>query len=393
MTDTTPRLGLATVVAAQAQKHVTVNEDLMMLDVLHDCLLKSMALSVPPTSPADGDCYLVAQNASGAWVNNVGRIACCCDGGWRFLTVFAGLRAYNAADGRLYLYTGDAWKVISNPALDFPADGTLATLEAEQQWSAVQHLSAGITVGHTALSELSPYATLATGSTTHNYLTISAPFDMQSALVLGDQTNGTDCVLYRPGGSQDLRVNLCRAGDILAITQSGAVGIGTVTPAEKLSVNGNIAPAADNSFSFGTAAKRASVVYAATGTINTSASSEKCSVRVPDTAEIACAREIAENICLYQWKEAVAAKGTARARLHCGWVADGESGNPVTCVQEICTRHGLDPQRYVFFCRDDNGTTVRYGLRYSELMAFVLAAEHSTVTALAARVAALEASA
>lgn len=109
MADTTPRLGLSELVAAQAQKHVTVNENLIMLDALCDCYLTSMALATPPSSPSDGDCYLVPSGATGDWVSYVGKIAYCIDSAWRYFTAFRGMRAYNAADGKFYFYTGTAF--------------------------------------------------------------------------------------------------------------------------------------------------------------------------------------------------------------------------------------------------------------------------------------------
>lgn len=392
MTDTTPRLGLSMLVAAQAQKHVTVNEDLALIDMLHDCTFLSMAQNTPPATAADGDCYLVPAGATDAWLNAAGQIACCLDGGWRFLNPFKGMRAYNAADSRVYLYNGSAWKACADSSLTLPASGALSSLNLPQQWTATQQFCAGITVGKASLTELNSCASLALNSAVHNYMTLNAPADMQCAIALGDQSNGTDIVLYRPAGLQDFRIYMIRAGDLATFTQEGRVGIGTMAPTEKLSVNGNIAPAADNSFSFGTAALRAKAVYAVTGTVNTSGSAQKCNVRRPDDAEIACAGEIARHICLYQWKDAVAAKGDRDARLHTGFIADnGSVFDAVESVQAICLRHGIDPFRYGFFCRDEGADGMRYGLRYSELMAFVLMAQQAACEKMSVRLDALEA--
>ncbi len=59
---------------------------------------------------------------------------------------------------------------------------------------------------------------------------------------------------------------------------NGSVCIGTQSSPAKLTVAGVIAPSADNAYSIGTASLRASVIYAATGTINTSDLREKCDV-------------------------------------------------------------------------------------------------------------------
>ncbi len=115
MTETTPRLALPFLVAAQAQKHVTHNEALIKLDALGDCHLTGMTLTAPPASPADGDAYLVAAGATGAWAGEDGKIAYQIDGGWRFYAPFKGLTVFNAADSKRYFYTGSAWQTGAGP--------------------------------------------------------------------------------------------------------------------------------------------------------------------------------------------------------------------------------------------------------------------------------------
>jgi hypothetical protein len=56
----------------------------------------------------------------------------------------------------------------------------------------------------------------------------------------------------------------------LRITSAGNVGIGTTTPADKLSVAGAIVPSADNSYTLGKNGARWSAVWAANGVIQTS---------------------------------------------------------------------------------------------------------------------------
>ena len=53
MTDT-PRLALPAIEAAQAQKHVTHNEALALLDCLVQLTVESRTLAAPPLSPSDG---------------------------------------------------------------------------------------------------------------------------------------------------------------------------------------------------------------------------------------------------------------------------------------------------------------------------------------------------
>ena len=66
MPDTSTHLLLPYLLAAQAQKHVTVNEALRLLDGLVQLAVLDRHLTAPPASPADGARYIVASGATGA---------------------------------------------------------------------------------------------------------------------------------------------------------------------------------------------------------------------------------------------------------------------------------------------------------------------------------------
>lgn len=109
MTDTTPRAGAPLLAASQAQKHVTHNEALYQLDALLCARFLDRDLSAPPSSPADGDCYLVKATGTGAWAGQDGKIAYCADGAWRFYAPFAGLVAYVSDEAAGIVYDGASW--------------------------------------------------------------------------------------------------------------------------------------------------------------------------------------------------------------------------------------------------------------------------------------------
>lgn len=109
MTDTTPRAGAPLLGASQAQKHVTHNEALYQFDALLCARFLDRDLSAPPSSPADGDAYLVKATATGAWAGQDGKIASCADGAWRFYAPFAGLVAYVADETAMLVFDGSAW--------------------------------------------------------------------------------------------------------------------------------------------------------------------------------------------------------------------------------------------------------------------------------------------
>ena len=132
-------------------------------------------------------------------------------------------------------------------------------------------------------------------------------------------------------------------------------------------VNGSsaFAPSNDGAMTCGAATFRWSTVYATTGTINTSDANQKEQIADLTEAEMAVARRIKGLFKTFKFKDAVAAKGIA-ARKHVGVIAQD--------VQAAFAAEGLDAEGYGIFCSDEvDGVTV-LGVRYEELLAFVIAA-------------------
>ena len=88
MSDQSARLGLPYLVAAQAQKHVTVNESLLRLDALAQLSARSARVGAEPAAPLDGDIYILPPGKTGdAWGGMAdGAIAYYRDGVWEELT-------------------------------------------------------------------------------------------------------------------------------------------------------------------------------------------------------------------------------------------------------------------------------------------------------------------
>ena len=116
MTDS-PNLGLPYLEAAQAQKHVTHNEALRRLDVLVQAVVVDRTLTVPPATPGEGDSYIPAAGAAGAWTGQALKIASWQDGAWAFYTPQEGWRAWSAAENALLAFDGADWIVAGGAAL------------------------------------------------------------------------------------------------------------------------------------------------------------------------------------------------------------------------------------------------------------------------------------
>ena len=150
------------------------------------------------------------------------------------------------------------------------------------------------------------------------------------------------------------------------------------------SVNGNLQPyscypQSDNAYSCGTAAKRWSVVYAATALINTSDERTKEQITTDLTPELKAWAKV--EYCKFKFKDSVAEKSDG-ARWHIGLIAQR--------VKEAFESEGLDAFAYGILCYDkwddkyttqidekgnETGKTLVtsagdiYGIRYEEALA------------------------
>jgi len=106
----TSQFGLPLIAAAQAQKHVTVNEALARLDAVAQLRLQSLSTTVPPLSVADGVAYGVPAGAVNAWDTHAGEVAIFANGGWVFLTPKAGWRAWVVDQLETQVFDGVAWQ-------------------------------------------------------------------------------------------------------------------------------------------------------------------------------------------------------------------------------------------------------------------------------------------
>ena len=110
MTDTA-NLALPCIDAAQAQKHVTHNEALRILDTLVQLAVLDRDLNAPPGSPSEGQRWIVKSSPSptGAWSSHGDQIAAWQDGGWQFSTPNVGWLVYVVDEGALIAWNATAW--------------------------------------------------------------------------------------------------------------------------------------------------------------------------------------------------------------------------------------------------------------------------------------------
>ena len=180
-------------------------------------------------------------------------------------------------------------------------------------------------------------------------------------------------------------VNFLSNGDADTVLNAGTLLVLAAAGNGRWGVEANyLYPRADNAYSLGLGSFRPSVLYAATGTINTSDGREKQQIRDLDATERLVALRCKQIIKAYKWNEAVDKKGD-QARIHFGVIAQE--------VQQAFADEGLDADRYGLFCYDEweakeeqidkeSGFVIqpavaagnRYGVRLDQLLAFIIAA-------------------
>ena len=106
---TTARLSLPYIAPQQAQKQVTYNTAMALLDQLVQPVVKSRTTTAPPGSPAEGDTYIVAPSATGAWAGKDGKLAAWLGGAWSFTAPAEGWLAYVADTAELAVFHSGAW--------------------------------------------------------------------------------------------------------------------------------------------------------------------------------------------------------------------------------------------------------------------------------------------
>ena len=225
-----------------------------------------------------------------------------------------------------------------------------------------------------------------------------------------DDATGTGRMLHQAGrGSASFGAYMALHGHAHS-TSPGVLAIGGSSGKSTIITNGfggstlwkadttGWLPGADNTYAVGNGLLRPSVIYAASGTINTSDKKQKRKRR-EEKQEIKALSEAVASVPIhsYQWLDSIDAKGDD-ARVHIGVYAQD--------VEEAIKAAGLDPGRYGLWCADplfeekpvlgddgvevvndgvpvtetapvlddDGEQVIRYGVRYDQIIGLILTA-------------------
>ena len=191
--------------------------------------------------------------------------------------------------------------------------------------------------------------------------------DANPALFLNRKTSDGDLASFRKDGTTIGTIGIKTSRLFFATT--GASGI-AMSGVNLLPTNGS-GTANDNTNDIGFSSFRFDDIYATNGTIQTSDANEKQDIAELDEAERRVAVAAKGLLRKFRWKDSVAKKGDD-ARTHFGIIAQD--------LQAAFEAEGLDAGRYAMFIHstwtdEETGEErSRMGVRYPELLAFIIAA-------------------
>ena len=115
---TTANLALPYIEPNQAQKHVTLNTALGMLDAVIQIGVRSRSIVAPPLNPRNGERFIPASEAEAAWAGHVGEMAIYQDGAWSFIPPQGGWLVFVEDENALIVRDGSSWRNVIASALN-----------------------------------------------------------------------------------------------------------------------------------------------------------------------------------------------------------------------------------------------------------------------------------
>lgn len=118
----THRLKLPLIHSGQAQKEITHNEALNLLDVLINTVACDVSVNKPPAKTGLGELYIIGENPIAEFTNHPNEIAQKLESGWRFIAAHKWLIVTVDLDGSRYTFNGKIWLKLSesSPAVSAP---------------------------------------------------------------------------------------------------------------------------------------------------------------------------------------------------------------------------------------------------------------------------------
>ncbi|WP_374829918.1 DUF2793 domain-containing protein [Paenochrobactrum pullorum] len=224
----TNHLKLPYILPSQAQKHVTHNEALRILDAIVQLAVIARDYTHPDPAAEEGDRYIVPDDAGGDWALQTQKIAAFTDGSWYYFTPQTGWLCYVKNESNMLVFNGNDWQ----------------ELTGSSDISSVEMLGIHASADETNRLTVSSEATLFNHAGNGHQLKLNKNTDADTASLLF-QSNWTGHAEMGLAGSKDFSV---KVGDdngqwreAMRIDRtSGNVMIGAMFPSTRLHVDGPI---------------------------------------------------------------------------------------------------------------------------------------------------------
>lgn len=219
-------LNLPYIMPAQAQKHVTHNEAIRMLDAIVQIGVLGI-MTQPPQNPANGDRYIIETGAIGDWSGKDNYLAAFQDGAWMVYPPQSGWMIFNGASEQQLVYRNGAWADLPAPLIQQNLDqvGINATADNTNR-----------------LSIASPACLFSHDGSDHR-LTVNKQSEQDTASIMF-QNNWTGHAEFGLTGNNNTHIKVSPDGQnwneaIQIDKQTGNIGIHT-QPTETFSVSGGM---------------------------------------------------------------------------------------------------------------------------------------------------------
>lgn len=110
----TNRLKLPLLYSGQAQKEITHNEALNLLDILVNPIAQEININSPPDNPKSGHLYIIGLEPTREFKDHKNKIAQRLESSWRFIKPHKWLEVIDNKDGTKYRFNGKGWEQIGS---------------------------------------------------------------------------------------------------------------------------------------------------------------------------------------------------------------------------------------------------------------------------------------
>ncbi|SMP05597.1 DUF2793 domain-containing protein [Shimia sagamensis] len=110
MSEHSSRLSLPFIMPSQAQKHVTHNEALQILDMLVQPVIEAFDATDPPLQPDDGTIWALGVSPTAGWLGHGHHLATWTNGAWLFMPLQEGFKAVERGSTEIVIWDGTIWK-------------------------------------------------------------------------------------------------------------------------------------------------------------------------------------------------------------------------------------------------------------------------------------------